>query len=266
MARPFHALLVQLAQQLRFRAAQRVPLQNRLRRFVVRAQKSLCLFAERLLKQRDQRRRMAVLCGEVGRLRQCILCAGQAPQHAVHQTRCTRIGIFFCLRHGLVDRRRVRHFIQKHDLIRAEPQNVQHHRLQILQLPAHEPAQIKIQKPPVLLHAVAQPRGQRGIPPVKPVAPRIFLQGPVRKRALPPAGDQNRQCRRSCSHDTLRSRSDGRGNSQQPPFFFRPRPAIPAQRAQSHRRMRPPSPALSPQGVSPALCPSSAPSARHGRP
>ena len=129
MARPFHALLVQLAQQLRFRAAQRVPLQDRLRRFVVRAQKRLRLFAERLLKQRDQRRRMAVLCGEVGRLRQRILCAGQAPQHAVYQARCTRVGIFLCLRHRFIDRRRVRHFIQKHDLIRTEPQNVQHHRL-----------------------------------------------------------------------------------------------------------------------------------------
>lgn len=133
---------------------------------------------------------MAVPGGQILGFGQLSPAANRSPQDAVHQARSPGIGILFALLHRLMDGGGVGDFIHIENLIQAQAQNVQHHRLQIPEPAPDQLAQVKIQKHPVLEHAVAQPGCQSRVPPVQPVSLGVFLQHPVGPGALLPAGNE----------------------------------------------------------------------------
>ena len=118
---------------------------------------------------------MTVARGKILRLAEALLLPRQRAQTAVGHTGGFFVYIMFRLFDRLIDRCRIRNFVQQQNLIRAEPQNIEHHRLQPGHRSANDLRKIKVQQQPVLHHAVDQLRRQRCSAPVQPVALHIFL-------------------------------------------------------------------------------------------
>ena len=143
--------------------------------------------------QLHQRLGVAVADGQVLRRLKLLALPDGAAQNAVDQPRRTAVGVALGLLHCLIDGGGRRNLVQEQKLIQAQPQNVQHHRLQLLDGTGQQVLDVVIQHHPVLQHAVAQSAGQGRIPGVQPVPGNIFLQDPVGPGALLPAGNQRRQ-------------------------------------------------------------------------
>ena len=118
---------------------------------------------------------MAVFCREVPGLVEAPLFPRQRAKRSVCHSRSLLVHVPLRLLDGLVDRRRIRDFVQQQNLIRAKAQNVQHRRLQARKSARHNLLQIMIQQHPVLHHAVGKRSCQRRVAPLEPVALHIFL-------------------------------------------------------------------------------------------
>ena len=79
-------------------------------------------------------------------------------------------------------------------------EDIPHHRVQILHPSGEQLRQEKVQQPPVLQHAVAQPGGQGRVPAIQMVPLDIVLQHAVGPGRPLPAGDQRVQRGFSGSH------------------------------------------------------------------
>jgi len=169
-------LVLELQEEVGAFGAERIALQDRLRRFIVGRQERLQrVLPERLLQKLYKGLWMAVSGGEIPRLRQAALLAHDGAQNAVYKTGGARVGIFSGFVYRLVHGGRVGDLIQLCDLIDAKPENIQHHGLQIAQARVQIVRDIEIQQHPVLQHAVAEPARERCVAPVEPAADDVFF-------------------------------------------------------------------------------------------
>ena len=199
--RQHRARLLQLRKNAFRVRPKRVCVQDRRRDLIVAFQQRFDgVLSHTFLQKLDQLLRMAVFRRQIRRLRQRVSASRHRAQQPVDESRRAPVRIALALLDRLIDRRRHRDLIQKYDLERAQPQDIQHDRLKLPQLPVQEVRNIKIQQHPVLQHAVAEPAGQRRVARIEPVAGDILLQDAVRPCILPSCGDQRRQRRRSSIH------------------------------------------------------------------
>ena len=89
------------------------------------------------------------------------------------------VGVLFAEVDRLIDRRRGRNFVQQQNLIGSQAQDIQHHRLQVLEPTGQNLLEIVVQQHPVLQDAIAQAAGQRRIAPVQFIAGQVFFQNAV---------------------------------------------------------------------------------------
>ena len=150
------------------------------------------IVAHAVPQQLHQLRRMTEAGGEIRGLRQAF-CPGNGAQHAVDEAGRPGVGVFLALLHRLVDAGGGGDLVGHGELVDAQAQDIQHHGLQIPELPFEESADVEIQQHPVLQHPVAQAAGQGGVPAVQAVAGDVFLQDAVGPGVPPAAGDQRRQ-------------------------------------------------------------------------
>ena len=113
--------------------------------------------------------RMAGTHGEIGRrsgsrnFRQRVAVLRHAAQDRIDQPRRARTAALAAERDRLVYRRARRHFIQQHDLIRRQPQQIKHLRLKLLQRRRAVCRKVMIQQRQILQRPVADARRERGV-------------------------------------------------------------------------------------------------------
>ena len=113
--------------------------------------------------------RVAVAHGKIVRrarardLRQRVPVLRHAAQHRVDETGCTRAAALAAERDRLVHGSARRDFIQQHDLIGRQPQQVEHLRLELLQRRRAVGGKAMIQQGQILQRAVANARCERSV-------------------------------------------------------------------------------------------------------
>ena len=137
---------------------------------IVRRQRPLgkCI-AMRVDIQLRQPPRVAVAHGKIVRrararnLRQRVPMLRHTAQHRIDQTRRARTAAFPAERDRLVHGGARRDFIQQHDLIGRQPQQVEHLRLELLQRRRAVGGKVMIQQGQILQRAVTNARCERGV-------------------------------------------------------------------------------------------------------
>ena len=134
--------------------------------------------------------RVAVAHGKIVRrarardLRQRVPVLRHAAQHRVDETGCTRAAALAAERDRLVHGSARRDFIQQHDLIGRQPQQVEHLRLELLQRRRAVDGKIMIQQGQILQRAVADARRKRGIARLQLCILQDGMERSVRPRAV----------------------------------------------------------------------------------
>ena len=134
--------------------------------------------------------RVAVAHGKIVRrarardLRQRVPVLRHTAQHRVDKTGCTRTAALAAERDRLVHGGARRDFIQQHDLISRQPQQVEHLRLELLQRRCAVDGKIMIQQGQILQRAVADARRKRGIARLQLCILQDGMERSVRPRAV----------------------------------------------------------------------------------
>ena len=144
--------------------------------------------------------------GEIGRrtrprdLRQCVTVLRHAAQDRIDQPCCARTAALAAERDRLVHRRARRHFIQQYDLIRRQPQQVEHLRLELLQRRRAVCRKIMIQQRQILQCPIADARCERSVTRRKLRILQHDVERGIRPCAVFAPALQRGPCRFPCSH------------------------------------------------------------------
>ena len=117
-------------------------------------------------------------------LRQRIPMLRHAAQHRIDQTRRARTTAFPAERDRLIHGGTRRDFIQQHDLISRQPQQVEHLRLELLQRCRAVDGKIMIQQGQILQRAVTNTRCECGVARLQLRALQDGVERSVRPRAV----------------------------------------------------------------------------------
>lgn len=123
-----------------------------------------------------------IRCRALGQRRHIHPVGDELPQHRVDHTGSLGAAPALGHLHRLIDGGAVGDLIHKQDLIPADPQNVQDHRLQTVRLLAAPAAYIVVQQTAVLDNAVSKACAKRRLPAVQSVFRNGALQAAVRPR------------------------------------------------------------------------------------
>ena len=155
--------------------------------------------------------RMTGAHGEIGRrtrprdLRQRVTVLRHAAQDRIDQPCCPRTAALTAERDRLVHCRARRHFIQQYDLIRRQPQQVKHLRLELLQRCRAVCRKVMIQQRQILQRPVADARCERGITRRKLRILQHDVERGIRPCAVFAPALQRGPCRFPCSHSHTQS-------------------------------------------------------------
>ena len=117
-------------------------------------------------------------------LRQRIPMLRHAAQHRIDQTRRARTTAFPAERDRLIHGSTRRDFIQQHDLISRQPQQVEHLRLELLQRCRAVDRKIMIQQCQILQRAIANARCECGVARLQLRALQDGVERSIRPRAV----------------------------------------------------------------------------------
>ena len=150
--------------------------------------------------------RMTGAHGEIGRrtrsrdLRQRVTVLRHAAQDRIDQPCCARTAALAAERDRLVHRRARRHFIQQDDLIRRQPQQVKHLRLELLQRRCAVCRKVMIQQRQILQRPVADARCECSVTRLKLRILQHDVERGIRPCAVFAPALQRGPCRFPCSH------------------------------------------------------------------
>ena len=150
--------------------------------------------------------RMAAAHGEIGRctrtryLRQCVTVLRHAAQDRIDQSCCARTAALPAERDRLIHGSTRRDFIQQHDLIRRQPQKVEHLRLEFLQRRRAVCRKVMIQQRQILQRPVADARCECSVTRLKLRILQHDVERGIRPCAVFAPALQRGPCRFPCSH------------------------------------------------------------------